>query len=83
MQLAVQAVTIVFMLTFMLIGIWGLVLMIKTYNQLKYKNYIMEKLSQNVYMITSKFHKEDVLPDNLENDELIDEAISNIAKFKK
>ena len=84
MQLAVQLVTILFMLTFMLIGIWGLVLMIKTYNQVKYKNYILEKLSQNVYMITAKFHKEDgSLTISDEDINLFEDSVSNISQFKK
>lgn len=35
------------MLTFMFIGIWGFILLIKIYDQLRYKNYLMEKLIQN------------------------------------
>jgi len=43
----------------MFIGIWGFILMMKMYNQFKYRNYILEKLSQNVYMLTAKIHEED------------------------
>lgn len=51
MTLAVQIVAIIFMLTLIFIGIWSFILFNKCYGQLKYKNYILEKieyhLSQN------------------------------------
>ncbi|MBU3112842.1 hypothetical protein [Clostridium lacusfryxellense] len=43
----VQIMAILSMLVFMFIGIWGFILLIKIYNQLRYKNYLMEKLIQN------------------------------------
>ncbi|MBC8060366.1 MAG: hypothetical protein H7Y18_06830 [Clostridiaceae bacterium] len=58
--LVAEIIFIIFMLTLMFIGIWGFILMMKMYNQLKYRNYILEKLSQNVYMITSKIHMADI-----------------------
>jgi hypothetical protein len=36
----------------MFIGIWGFILLIKIFNQLRYKNYLMEKLAQNTYRLT-------------------------------
>jgi len=43
----IQIISILAMLTFMFIGIWGFILLIKIYDQLRYKNYLMEKLIQN------------------------------------
>ncbi|MGH4052122.1 MAG: hypothetical protein ACREVX_12465 [Clostridium sp.] len=43
----IQIIAILSMLVFMFIGIWGFILLIKIYNQLTYKNYLMEKLIQN------------------------------------
>ncbi len=43
----IQIIAILSMLVFMFIGIWGFILLIKIYNQLRYKNYLMEKLIQN------------------------------------
>ena len=57
--LVTEIMAIIFMLTLMFIGIWGFILMMKIYNQLKYRNYILEKLSLNVYMLTSKIHESD------------------------
>ena len=45
--LTIQIIAISAMLTFMFIGIWGFILLIKIYDQLRYKNYLMEKLIQN------------------------------------
>jgi len=45
--ITIQIMAILSMLIFMFIGIWGFILLIKIYNQLRYKNYLMEKLIQN------------------------------------
>ena len=82
--LVVEIVSIIFMLTSMFIGIWGFILMMKIYNQLKYRNYILEKLSQNVYMLTSKIHETGgsiILTDK--DSATINEAVTNITNIKK
>lgn len=47
LTLTIQIIAILAMLTFMFTGIWGFILLIKIYNQLRYKNYLMEKLIHN------------------------------------
>ena len=47
LTITIQIIAILAMLTFMFIGIWGFILLIKIFNQLRYKNYLMEKLIQN------------------------------------
>jgi len=82
--LIVEIMSIIFMLTLMFIGIWGFILMMKIYNQLKYRNYILEKLSQNVYMLTSKIHKSEgeiILTDK--DSATINEVRTNITNLKK
>ena len=82
--LIVEIMSIIFMVTLMFIGIWGFILMMKIYNQLKYRNYILEKLSQNVYMLTAKIHEADgtvVLTDK--DSETINEVRTNITNLKK
>jgi len=82
--LIAQIMSIIFMLTLMFIGIWGFILMIKMYNQLKYRNYILEKLSQNVYMLTSKIHENEGSITFTDNDnDNINEVVKNITNFKK
>ncbi|MEO2509409.1 hypothetical protein ABHA01_16655 [Clostridium paraputrificum] len=41
-------VAIIFMVTFMFIGIWLFITALKAYRQLKYKNYILEKIYQKL-----------------------------------
>ena len=82
--LIAQIMSIIFMLTLMFIGIWGFILMIKIYNQLKYRNYILEKLSQNVYMLTSKIHESECsTSDTAKDNDSINEVVKNITNFKK
>ena len=38
----------------MFIGIWGFILANQAYNQLRYQNYLLEKLTQNIYMLNFK-----------------------------
>ena len=45
-------VSIVFMLTFMFIGIWSFVVYLKSYRQKRYQNYILEKISQKLSLIS-------------------------------
>ena len=63
--ITIQIMAILAMLTFMFTGIWGFILLIKIYNQLRYKNYLMEKLIQNTSKLSlnhkiSEHPKEDV-----------------------
>lgn len=45
---------IVFMLVFMFIGIWLFIVALKAYNQLRYKNYILEKINQSLNNLCEK-----------------------------
>lgn len=48
MLIALQVVGILSMLTFMFVGIWGFIILNKIYAQMKYKNYLLEKLNLNI-----------------------------------
>ncbi|MBW9144607.1 hypothetical protein K2F40_02490 [Clostridium sp. CM028] len=57
--LTIRIFSIFSMLIFMLTSIWGFILLIKIFNQLRYKNYLLEKLLQNASSSSSKQrHKE-------------------------
>lgn len=64
--ITVQIISILAMLTFMFIGIWGFILLIKIYNQLRYKNYLMEKLAQNTYRLSLNPDNREYPKDDLE-----------------
>lgn len=69
----VQIIAILSMLVFMFIGIWGFILLIKIFNQLRYKNYLMEQLIQNTSNLSSIHGNNESLKDN--------QGIQNISKF--
>lgn len=49
-------VAIIFMVTFMFIGIWLFITALKAYRQLKYKNYILEKIYQKLDSLSQNNH---------------------------
>ena len=46
-----EAFAILFALTFIFVGIWGFILMHRIFNQLRYKNYLMERVVDNLSSI--------------------------------
>lgn len=54
MVLFVQIMGVLFMATIMFVAIWGFINQNQMLAQMKYKNYLLEKLTQNVYMLASK-----------------------------
>lgn len=67
MILAVQITGILFMLTLMFIGIWSFVLANKAYNQIKYKNYLLEKISNRLAILTETAYDSSISFSNLTN----------------
>lgn len=51
MTLAVQIIAIIFMLVFIFIGIWSFIIANKAYSQAKYKNYLLEKISNQLSLV--------------------------------
>jgi hypothetical protein len=54
MILALEIIGILCMFTFMFVLIWGFITANQILNQLRYKNYLMEKLTQHIYSISNK-----------------------------
>lgn len=54
MILAVEMLGIITMLILIFALVWGFITLTQILNQLKYKNYLMEKLTQHMYMLTKK-----------------------------
>ena len=68
-------VGIIFMCVFIFIGIWLFIIALKSYRQLRYKNYILEKIYQKIdFNHNSKNDSIDFfnLNDNSDNDEDFD-----------
>lgn len=68
MLLVTEIVGIVTMLTIMFVLIWGFILMNQMYNQLRYRNYLMEKLTQHIYMLSKKDKEKESEPLKYNND---------------
>ncbi len=78
LTITVQIVAILAMLVFMFIGIWGFILLIKIFNQLRYKNYLMEQLIQNTSNL-SLIHEN---KEHLKDDKKIQDIFNTTEKEK-
>lgn len=58
MLLAIEILSILTMCTIMFVLIWGFILLRQIFGQLKYRNYLTEKLIQHVYSIAKKYEDE-------------------------
>lgn len=52
-------VGILFMFVFMFIGIWSFIVFLKSYRQTRYQNYILEKISQKLTLISDSINNPD------------------------
>ncbi len=58
MLLTIEIIGIITMIILSSVSILSFIVINKILSQLKYKNYLMEKMTQNIYMIASKKDKE-------------------------
>lgn len=68
--IVIQIIAILAMLVFMFIGIWGFILLVKILNQLRYKNYLMEKLIQNTSNLSLTNENRNSLKDHLKSGDI-------------
>lgn len=54
MLLLLEIVGLLCMITIMFVAIWGFILMNQMVGQLRYKNYLLEKISQHLYMLSKE-----------------------------
>lgn len=54
MLIILEIFALLFALTFIFVGIWGFILVHRIFNQLRYKNYLLEKLVENVASLQNK-----------------------------
>jgi hypothetical protein len=54
MLLLLEITGLVALVTFLFVSIWGFILMNQIFGQIRYRNYLMEKLTQYVYMLKNK-----------------------------
>lgn len=51
MILALEILAVLCMLTVMFVAIWGFIVAKQNYSQMKYQNYLLEKLCHNIYLL--------------------------------
>ncbi|MDD3224721.1 MAG: hypothetical protein PHX70_08455 [Clostridium sp.] len=51
MLLALEIIAVLSMVTFMFLSIWGFIVAKQMYGQMRYKNYLMEKMNKNIELI--------------------------------
>lgn len=64
MLLTIEIIGLIFMLVSLVVIVWGFIIMNKIFSQLRYRNYLMEKISQNLYMISIKSDTEKLFKDD-------------------
>lgn len=53
MLLAIEIIGIIVMCTVLIVSVWGLIVLKKVFGQLRYKNYLMEKLVENIHLFST------------------------------
>lgn len=59
MLLAIEIIGIIVMCTFLVLFVWSFIILNKMFSQIKYKNYLMEKLAENVRLLSSASKNKD------------------------
>lgn len=78
---------IICMIVFMFIGIWLFIVALKAFNQLRYKNYILEKINHNLTTLSKKDNFsvndfDDISENNNEDEDLNISSFDNIKNLK-
>ena len=54
MLLTLEIIGLIALITFLFVSIWGFILLNQIFDQMRYRNYLMEKLSEHIYMLKRK-----------------------------
>jgi hypothetical protein len=54
MILTLEIIGLIALITFLFVSIWGFILLNQIFGQMRYRNYLMEKLSEHIYMLKRK-----------------------------
>lgn len=58
MLLTIEILSIITMIIFGIVGIWSFIILKQIFNQLKYKNYLLEKLNLHIFNLSQSFSKD-------------------------
>lgn len=70
MILTLQILAIISMCVLIFVVVWGFVTLQQVYNQLKYKNYLLEKLNVHMHNLCEKFNVPDSSKDLQDKEEV-------------
>ncbi|WP_125152871.1 hypothetical protein [Clostridium rectalis] len=59
MILAIEILAILTMCTLTFIAVWSFITLKQIFNQLKYKNYLLEKLNLHIYTLSQNIYQND------------------------
>ena len=54
MEILLEILAVLSMVTVMFVAIWGFIVAKQAYSQIKYQNYLLEKLTQNIYLLVER-----------------------------
>ena len=57
LDIVLKILIIVSIVTFTFIGIWSFILFNSLYSQIRYRNYLLEKVSHNIHTLSNNFKK--------------------------
>lgn len=77
MNLAVQIVAIIFMITLIVISILVCITAKQAHSQLRYQNYLLEKLTHNINLLVSKDILSNTTSEYEENEVVVNENQNN------
>lgn len=58
MILTIEILSIITMIIFAVVGIWGFIILKQIFNQLKYKNYLLEKLNLHIFNLSQSLSED-------------------------
>ncbi|ARC85732.1 hypothetical protein U732_2076 [Clostridium argentinense CDC 2741] len=75
LTLLLKILGIIALFTFLLLGIWSFVIFNQFFHQTRYRNYLLEKLSHNIYRLTKAIENNDVVVNYNQGDETSEDEI--------
>ncbi|WP_454053302.1 hypothetical protein [Clostridium sp. Marseille-Q7071] len=76
LTLLLKILGIIALFTFTFLGIWSFVIFNQFFHQTRYRNYLLEKLSHNIYRLTKAIENNDVVVNYNHGDETSEDEIS-------
>jgi uncharacterized membrane protein YqjE len=69
LTLLLKILGIIALFTFILLGIWSFVIFNQFFHQTRYRNYLLEKLSHNIYRLTKAIESNNMVVNYNQEDE--------------